>query len=63
MKQSVFYMATDDQAVSHIQKQMNVVGQDITNPRDLLKTKLLSILGQTENTGDLHFKMLLNDPK
>ena len=54
-------MATDDQAIAHIWKQMNVVGQDISNPRDYLREDLLKLVAQPENVGDLHLKLLITE--
>jgi hypothetical protein len=33
MKQPTFYMATDDDAVEHLEKEIDIVGLDLTNPR------------------------------
>lgn len=33
MKQPYFYMATDDQAIQHLEKQLSVVGLDIYNAK------------------------------
>lgn len=33
MKQDTFYLATDDQAVHHIEKELNIVGLNLTNPK------------------------------
>ena len=65
MSQPKFYLATDDLAISHLQKQLGVVGLDITkSPSDsALREDLLTALTQPENIGDLHIKMLVSEPK
>ena len=62
MKQSHFSLTTDDQAVAHLQKQLNIIGLDLTNPKtSKIKENVLRVIDQSENNGDLHFKMLLGE--
>ncbi|CDW91600.1 UNKNOWN [Stylonychia lemnae] len=63
MKQDRFYMATDDQALSHIQKQLAFIGLDIQNPKVKLQSDILKVISQPENQGDLHLKLLLTQPQ
>ena len=60
MKQPTFYMATDDQAIQHIQKELKIGGLDILNPkRKQIKDGILDIIKKPENNGDLHIKLML----
>jgi hypothetical protein len=61
MKQSTFYMATDDQAVYHLEKELNIVGLNITRPKSSYVEELLLLVVEPENTGDLHIKLLLTE--
>ena len=55
-------MATDDQAVAHIQKQLNIIGLDILSPRTVkLQNDIKGIITRPENVGDLHLKLLLSE--
>lgn len=63
MSQPTFYMATDDQSVAHIKKQLGVAELDVAEqPKDeKLKVDLLLALIQPDNVGDLHIRYLLQD--
>lgn len=61
MKQPMFYLATDDKAVAHLEKQLNTIGLDLINPKKSLQTDILRVIAQAENQGDLHIKLLLQD--
>jgi len=61
MKQDTFYMATDDSAIRHIEKQLNIIGLNIQSPKQSNIEDLLSIIDQPENIGDLHIKLLLSE--
>lgn len=62
MKQSTFYLATDDMAVAHISKELDVIGLDMISPRTAYQEDILSIITEQENIGDLHIKAMLADP-
>eukprot|EP00347_Sterkiella_histriomuscorum_P004252 403361163 len=63
MKQPRFYLATDDRAIQHIEKQLNIIGLDIINPKKKVQEQVLKIIAQPENQGDLHIKLLLQEPQ
>jgi hypothetical protein len=44
MQQETFYMATDDSAVHHIEKQLNVIGIDLMNPKIALQHNIMQII-------------------
>lgn len=54
-------MATDDQAVYHLEKELNIVGLNITQPKSSYMDDLLDLVIEPENTGDLHIKLLLTE--
>ncbi len=49
MQQPKFYMATDDQALAHLQKQLNVIGLDLLQPPVKARSEILSIIAEPEN--------------
>lgn len=61
MKQDTFYMATDDQAVHHIEKELNIIGLDIENPKPSYVSDIIEIIHEPDNIGDLHIKLLLDE--
>lgn len=61
MKQNSFYMATDDVAVYHIEKELNIIGLNITKPKQAYIADLLTLVVEPENVGDLHIKLLLTE--
>lgn len=42
-------MATDEQALNRIQKQLNIIGLDIFNPRKKGQEEILNIIAQPDN--------------
>lgn len=44
MKQPTFYMATDDQSLAHIQKQIGIIGLDIKTPKNKMQEEILAII-------------------
>lgn len=56
-----FYHCTDDEAVTHLEKELNSQ-IDLTNPRHHAEDILEAIISP-QNNGDLHFKSLLTDPE
>jgi len=63
MKPGKFIMCTDDFAVNHIEKELNIEGLNILNPRQSLINDILKAAIKPENIGDLHLKMMLKYPK
>lgn len=52
-------MATDEIAIAHIEKELNIIGLNITNPRKQYIKDIMEIISEPENVGDLHIKLLL----
>lgn len=62
MRPNSFYMCTDDISVSHLEKELQIEGLNIKNPRKDQVKDLIDLLLKPENVGDLHIKMLLKHP-
>ena len=58
-----FYMCTDDNAINHIEKELQIEGLNFINPRDNIKNDLFDLITKTENIGDLHIKLMLKYPE
>lgn len=54
-------MATDDNAIHHIEKQLSIIGLDIFSPKSFYQEDVYEVLAQYENIGDLHIKLLLSE--
>lgn len=52
-------MATDEIAVAHLEKELGIIGLNISNPRKQFVSDLMDIIAEPENVGDLHIKLLL----
>lgn len=63
MQHNIFYMCTDDTAISHIEKEMQIEGLNIFNPRNQIVDELSNLVIKPENIGDLHIKMMLKYPE
>ena len=63
MQHNTFYMCTDDMAVSHLEKEMQIEGLNIFNPRAQIVNELAELIIKPENIGDLHIKMMLKYPE
>jgi hypothetical protein len=59
MRQKTFYMATDEIAITHIEKELGIIGLNISNPRTQYINDVMGIIAEPENVGDLHIKLLL----
>eukprot|EP00386_Alphamonas_edax_P004565 GDKI01014416.1.p1 GENE.GDKI01014416.1~~GDKI01014416.1.p1 ORF type:complete len:379 (+),score=59.04 GDKI01014416.1:193-1329(+) len=57
-----FYHCTDDRAVAHIEKQLDITGLDITDPADSIKDQILTVMNEPQNIGDTHLKLILQHP-
>ena len=58
-----FYMCTDDNAINHIEKELQIEGLNFINPRDNIKNDLFDLITKTENIGDLHIRLMLKYPE
>ena len=54
-----FYMCTDDNAINHIEKELQIEGLNIINPRENIKNDLFNLITVSENIGDLHIRLML----
>jgi len=63
MKPKKFIMCTDDFAINHVERELNIEGINILNPRQSLMNHILNAAIKPENIGDLHLKMMLKYPK
>lgn len=63
MLHNSFYMCTDDVAISHIEKELQVEGLNIVNPRRQIRDELLPLMIKPENSGDLHIRMMIKHPE
>ena len=63
MQHNTFYMCTDDMAVSHLEKEMQIEGLNLFNPRTQIINELSELIIKPENIGDLHIKMMLKYPE
>ena len=59
MEQAKFYMCTDDNAINHLEEEMGIEGLNLRAPKLSLVPELLNRIIKPENTGDLHFRLLL----
>jgi hypothetical protein len=59
MRQDIFYMCTDENALHHLEKEVGVEGVNIINPRPQLRDELLKVIAKPDNVGCLHTRMLL----
>jgi hypothetical protein len=62
MQPAFFYMCTDDQALNHLQQELQLEGLDLHAPRAQDQAEILKALTKSENVGDLHIKLLLRYP-
>lgn len=60
MEHDHLYWCTDDQAVEHIEKEIDEYGINIQNPRNDIQDSIIEIIAEPNNIGDVHFKTLLN---
>ena len=58
-----FYMCTDDNAINHIEKELQIEGLNIINPRENIKNDLFNLITESENIGDLHIRLMLKYPE
>ena len=63
MKPNTFHMCTDDEAVSHLEKELHIEGFNIFHPRIQSIPQLYDLIIKPENVGDLHLKMMLKYPE
>lgn len=63
MAQAKFYMCSDDSAVNHVEKELNIEGLNIQNPKGFMQNDLYKALVEPENIGDLHIKMMAKYPQ
>lgn len=65
MRQSKFYMCTDDTALEHIEKDsgMSMNIETLQSPQDANKEELLENLLKPDNTGCAHTKKMLKNPE
>lgn len=57
-----FYMCTDQAAIDHIVKELALDSLDIFEPSSSIQDKLLEALVEPNNIGDLHIKLLVENP-
>ena len=62
MDQEEFVMCTDDQAVSHLQRELSIEGLDIENPQPRYEDQIRAGLIEPDNVGDIHLRMMLRYP-
>lgn len=62
MLHNIFYMCTDDVAISHIEKELQIEGLNLVNPRVQIRDELIPLLVKPENIGDLHIRMMIKHP-
>ena len=56
-------MCTDDNAINHIEKELQIEGLNIINPRENIKNDLFNLITESENIGDLHIRLMLKYPE
>ena len=62
MDHQEFVMCTDDQAVSHMERELSIEGLNIENPQPRYQDQIRSVMTEPDNVGDLHLRMMLRYP-
>jgi len=62
MQHGTFVMCTDDNSISHLEKEISVEGLNLNNPNPQIQKEVLESLTSAENNGDTHLRMLLKYP-
>lgn len=63
MSTKKFDMCTDDEAISHLEKRVDVIGFSLVNPQAQLRKELFKYIVEPENIGDLHLRAMLKSPE
>eukprot|EP00744_Colponema_vietnamica_P002558 GILI01003993.1.p1 GENE.GILI01003993.1~~GILI01003993.1.p1 ORF type:complete len:399 (+),score=140.95 GILI01003993.1:160-1356(+) len=63
IKRPVFYMCTDDSAVDHLEREIEIEGLDIRTPPARVLKQVERAVAEPDNVGCMHLKMLLKYPE
>ncbi|CEM23110.1 unnamed protein product [Vitrella brassicaformis CCMP3155] len=58
-----FYHCTDDMAVQHLRNELQMEAMDIRRPPEAERAAVLKALGEFENMGDSHLRLVLSHPE
>jgi len=62
MDQEEFVMCTDDQSLSHMQRELSIEGIDLENPQTRYEDQIRGVFTEPDNVGDMHLRMMLRYP-